>query len=104
MMVTGWSNGRPNLATGAGYGVRIDRQDRDTRFRRNWTSVCLQLEAGQTVWVTLSPAFWRGCSEVRSARIGRWMLENGMAPWPKGRPPRLRLEPTGEAEFQPSTV
>lgn len=50
--------------------------------------------------VALSPSFWRRCSELRSAKIGLWMLENGVAPWPNRRPPRLRLEPTGEAGFR----
>jgi len=61
MIVKGWSNGSPNLATGAGYGVTIDRRDRDTQFRRNWATVALELEAGERVSATLSPAFWKGC-------------------------------------------
>ena len=100
IVVTAWSNGRPNLVTGAGLGVRVARRDRDAYFRRLWSEVTLRLGGGESVRVILSPAFWRGCSELRSAKIGQWMLENGVAPWPKGDPPRLRLEPTREAEFQ----
>jgi hypothetical protein len=37
--------------------------------------------------VTVSPSFWRHCSELRSAEIGRWLHRNGLAPWPPGRPP-----------------
>ena len=29
MIVVGWNNGSPNNRTGAGYGVRIVREDRD---------------------------------------------------------------------------
>ena len=99
MIVTGWSNGNPNLATGSGYGVRIATRDRDLYLRRQWSEVAVLMESGQRVRVTLSPSFWRRCSELRSAKIGRWMLDNGVARWPKGSPPKLRLEPTGEAEF-----
>lgn len=100
MIVTGCSNGHPNLATGSGYGVRIAIQDRDAYFRRRWSHVILRLEGGDTMRVSLSPFFWRRCSELRSAEIGRWMLENCVAPWTKGSPPRLRLEPIGEAGFR----
>ena len=100
MIVTGWSNGRPNLATGSGYAVRIARRDRDLHFGRQWFEVAVRLGGEEAVRVTLSPSFWRRCSGLRSAKIGLWMLDNGVAPWPKGSPPRLRLEPTGEAEFR----
>lgn len=100
MIVTGWSNGRPNLATGSGYGLRIASRDRDVYFHRQWSQVALRLGGRESVQVTLSPSFWTGCGELRSRKIGLWMLESGLAPWPKGCPPRLRLEPTGEAEFR----
>jgi len=31
--------------------------------------------------------FWRSSSELRSAEIGRWLIVNKLAPWPKGHPP-----------------
>jgi hypothetical protein len=36
-------------------------------------------------------SFWRGCSELRSAGMGRWMLAAGKAAWPKGHPPSFKL-------------
>jgi hypothetical protein len=104
MIVTGWHNGSPNLATGAGYGLRVRRRDRDSEFRPGWTAVRLELGGDRTVSVTVSPSFWRRCRELRSEDIGRWMLQNGLAPWPKGCPPRLRLEPSGEALFRLSLM
>ena len=104
MNVTGWSNGHPNPATGSGYGVRIATPDRDAHSRRRWSRVVVRMEGGESVRVTLSPSFWRRCSELRSAKIGLWMLDHGVAPWPKGRPPELVLEPTAEAEFSLSTA
>jgi hypothetical protein len=74
MMVAGWSNGSPNPVTGAGYGIRIVRIDRDRDFRPDWTDVCVQLNGGDTALVSISPSFWRSCSELRSSSIGLWML------------------------------
>jgi hypothetical protein len=97
---TGWSNGHP-LPTGAGYGLKVSQLDRDRHFRHEWTGVTLALEGrGRPIEVGLSPSFWRGCSELRSAEIGRWLMANRLAPWPKGVPPRVRVEPLGGSEFR----
>ena len=50
--------------------------------------------------VRLSASFWRGCTELRNVKIGKWMLEQGLAPWPKGDPPKLKLEPIGNRRFR----
>lgn len=87
----GWSNGSPS-PSGAGYGIAISTSDRDRHFSRDLRTVTLMLENGPTVTVSLSDSFWRKCSEFRSAEIGRWLIGRGLAPWPKGKPPRLELE------------
>lgn len=89
MLVIGWSNGSPNNRTGAGYGVRILRVDRDRHFDRTWSSVAIEIEKVGTAQVNLSASFWRGCIELRSARIGKWMLDEDIAPWPYGKPPGI---------------
>ena len=99
MIVKGWK-ASPDNRTGAGYGIRIAHKDRDQYFQRRWASVTIELEDEETVDVNLSDSFWRSCSELRSARIGKWMLEHKLAPWPKGNPPKLRLEPVGERKFR----
>lgn len=43
--------------------------------------------------------FGRSCIELRSRKIGAWMLREGLAPWPTGHPPKLGLQPQGEAKF-----
>lgn len=91
MIVTGWSMGSPNLRTGTGFGVRLSVADRDQQFCRSWHSLTVLLEGGAGIQVNISPSFWRGCSELRSKEIGRWMLDRGLAPWAQGRPPRLEL-------------
>ena len=46
MIVVGWNNGSPNNRTGAGYGVRIVREDRDMYFQNTWSSVIIELDNG----------------------------------------------------------
>ena len=91
MKARGWSNGSPS-ATGSGYGIAISKADRDAHFTSGLGSVTLLLEGGPNVIVMLSASFWRNCPEFRNADIGRWLLNQGLAPWPKGRPPRLRID------------
>src|SRR5205823_1972956 len=45
--------------------------------------VVIDLEDGQSARVALSSSFWRSCSELRSATIGRRLLDRGAAPWPR---------------------
>ena len=98
MYATAWSNGSP-LPTGAGYGVKISVPDRDRFFERAWSEVTIELPRG-TATVRLSPSFWRTCTELRSQAIGRWLQDEGLAPWPKGHPPMLRIGPLGAGRFR----
>lgn len=46
-------------------------------------------------------SFWGDtCRELISADLGRWLLDRGFAPWPKGNPPKFALEPLGNARFR----
>src|SRR5437016_1220883 len=67
------------------------QRDRDKYFDSTWTEVGVALEDGPEVSVSLSPSFWRTCSELRSADLGRWLLGNGAAPWPAGKPPGIAV-------------
>lgn len=90
MRAVGWSNGQP-LPTGAGYGVRLSGHDRDEHFDPGWHEVIVDLDHGEVARVSLSKSFWRSCSELRSAAIGRWLLQQRLAPWPRGEPPAMML-------------
>lgn len=103
MIATGWSNGSPK-GTGAGYGLRIRRQDRDSYFDREWPFVTVGLPEGEWVTIPLSDSFWRKCTELRSAQVGRWMLDRGLAPWPKRNPPRFALESVCDGRFRLSIL
>jgi hypothetical protein len=58
---TGWSNGSPS-PSGAGYGTRIRKGDRDRLFDRGWPHVQLQFSDGSTTRVKLSPERLNGRS------------------------------------------
>jgi hypothetical protein len=99
LIVAGWNNGSPDNKTGAGYGVRLSPSDRDNYFQKNWKTVTVFFD-GASVDCNLSDAFWAKCPELRSSKIGKWMLNNKLAPWPKGKPPQLRLDPIGNRQFR----
>jgi hypothetical protein len=100
MKVSGWNNGSPNNRTGSGYGIRLSRTDRDIWFQQEWSSVTVHLEGGAAIEANLTPSFWRGCTELRHAEIGKFLMAHGLAPWPKGSPPRLELEHMGGRHFR----
>ena len=101
MIVTAWSDGK-NLASGAGYGLKLTLADRDRYFKREWPHVVLELE-GHPAPITVrtaKPSFWDGaCRELISKEIGKWLRQNELAPWPKGKPPKLVMEPLTEGRF-----
>ena len=90
MRATAWNNGS-HLATGAGYGLRISETDRDYLFDRAWREVVFDLAGEVEATAPLSESFWRTCSELRSAEIGRWLRRHNLAPWPRGRPPTFEI-------------
>jgi hypothetical protein len=98
MRATAWNNGSHH-ASGAGYGLRISEEDRDRYFNRNWQHVVFDLGGEAEATVRLSESFWRSCSELRSAQIGRWFRRNGLAPWPKGDPPAFAIEHVAHNRF-----
>jgi len=98
MKVSGYYS-NPNNQTGSGYGFRISKKDRYRFFKEAWTSVILELDTGEVFEVRVTPSFWRQCPELRDSRIGKWMLNLGLAPWPSGKPPRLTLEPRENRRF-----
>ena len=103
MRATGWNNGSCS-ASGAGYGLRVSREDRDRYFDATWEQALFHLDGETVVIARLSPSFWRSCSELRSAELGKWFRHHGVAPWPKGRPPELEIRPMGGNRFSVDIV
>jgi len=101
MNVTAWNNGSYK-ESGAGYGLKVSKSDRDQYFKREWGTILLELEGYSTsVEVNIrKKSFWEGtCREMICKDIGLWLLQNGLAPWPKRKPPKLYLVPKGGNKF-----
>lgn len=104
MIVTVWNNGAHNTS-GAGYGLRILIEDRDSYFQTDWEHVILELEGDPQLLVVNvnKKSFWGPvCRELISKDIGIWLRQNDLAPWPKRRPPKLDMQPTGDRRFKVS--
>ncbi len=105
---TAWNSGT-HRKSGAGYGFKVPISDRDRLFERQWRSVILELPAqsGYTkTEVNIAKAsFWsKTCHELISRDIGQWLRSNGLAPWRRGCPPKVRVEVVGERRFRVDRV
>lgn len=102
MVVTGWCDGK-HLESGAGYGLKVEQRDLAS-FNRVWGQVTLELEGyDHPVSVNIAKdSFWGKCRELIGRDIGRWLLQNKLAPWSSGHPPKLQMMPVGEGRFQVS--
>ncbi len=103
VLVAAWNNGR-HRSSGEGYGFRIRSADRDYYFDRRWKEVKIYLpRMEKPISINIeSDSFWESCRELRSSEIGRWLIANSFAPWPKGRPPRFKLRLKQPAVFEMS--
>lgn len=106
MFVTAWNNGRHHTS-GVGYGFKVSLQDRDRFFKREWETVILELE-GIPVPIEVNinkESFWGNtCRELISKEIGRWLQQNGLAPWPKGNPPKFIMEVVADRRYVVSRI
>lgn len=105
---TAWNSGKHH-SSGAGYGIKVPIVDRDRCFKPQWLTVSVELPvAGRFVKVecnTAKTSFWtETCHELISRDIGKWLRERGLAPWPRGRPPKLKVEVLGERSFRVTGV
>lgn len=103
MRATAWHNGGPTDTAG-GYGIKFTPADRDRAFDRSWSDVVLDLDGAGSVRVELTPSFWRKCSELRSAKIGAWLLAQGAAPWPKSNPPGIAINRISDNRFSARVI
>ena len=92
MIVTAWNNGA-HSRNGSGYGFRVAVTDRDLHFKPEWDVIVLELEGEEPFEVNINKeSFWGdACRELISPEIGRWLRQQGLAPWPRANPPGLRL-------------
>ena len=102
MVITAWNNGEHN-PTGAGYGFKIGIEDRNKYFRKEWKNVFLGLKGEKEMAVANvdKSSFWNdACRELISKDIGIWLIKNRKALWPKGYPPKMRMENIGNKRFK----
>jgi len=96
MTVTGWK--------GVGtFGVRVGRSNAALYFRKDWASARIQVD-GKSYEYPLPDTFWERCPEFRGGAIKDWLLENRLAPWVRGHPPRLELTPIADNCFRLSVA
>jgi hypothetical protein len=92
MRVTGWANDN------SAYEVRIGKPSRQQCFRPEWQEVEISV-SGESQTYLLSETFWSTYPELREGLVHKWLLNEGLAPWPKGTRPALVLEPLGDNRF-----
>jgi hypothetical protein len=94
--VVAWCNGS------VGYGLTMSAATRDAYFMREWYSVGIYLPGrSEPTKVNVDKdSLWNGCRHLISKEIRAWLFENGMAPWPKGHPPRFKLVQRAPSEFE----
>ena len=105
-IVTAWNNGAHH-SSGAGYGVKLTTKDRDAYLKREWGRVEIYLpgRANPTKVNVEKDSLWgRQCRELISHEIGKWLLATGMAPWPRGLPPKFRFVARSERAFELRTI
>ncbi|MFD3157091.1 hypothetical protein ACFIJ5_09555 [Haloimpatiens sp. FM7330] len=99
MIVTTWNNGNYNTS-GAGYGVKISKKDRQKFFDKAWDSVVIGIsDFKNSKEIHLHDTFWTTCSELRSAKIGKYLIDNGLGKWEKRKPYKLLLFPQVDNKF-----
>jgi hypothetical protein len=103
MIVTAWNTGA-HSRNGSGYGFKVSTTDRDLHFKPDWDVIVLELEGEEPFEVNINKeTFWsEACRELISPEIGTWLRQHGMAPWPKGNPPRFAMDPVEENRFSVS--
>ncbi len=105
-IATAWNNGS-HQASGAGYGLKLSKVDRDRYLKREWKFVTLHFpETAISAEVNIdNDSFWNDtCRELRHQKIGAWLIRNGLAPWPHGAPPKVKLAQRAEGAFDVSHV
>lgn len=83
-------------------GVRVGPANRSRYFSPQWKHILVELD-GELRQFNLTPIFWNHCPEFRDsseAYIKMWLSQRGLLDWPKGRTPRLVLQPLDGNRFR----
>lgn len=84
---------------GATCGIRVGKSNVRQFFLPDTKTI--EVEIDRNVYTfSLSPTFFTTCPEFRGKSIGVWLSKNRLIPWPKGKPPKLKLLQLGENIFR----
>jgi hypothetical protein len=92
-IATAWTNGSHH-PSGAGYGIKLASMDRDRFLDRSWDIVGVDIPGfpDRTEVTCGKASMWNGtCRELIHKNIGLWLRAAGAAPWPEGKPPKIRV-------------
>ena len=95
MEAKGWKGG----TSGKTLGVRVGTKNAARHFSKGWDRVHIETD-GVVGSYPLGDGFWKSCPEFRGGGIQKWLLQTGLAPWPKGSPPKLELISCGGPFFR----
>jgi hypothetical protein len=104
MIWTSWNNGK-HLHSGAGYGFKISKSDREKYFNKAWQNVKLELMNGANKITieanTDKKSFWaQKCGELISKDIGIWLYKKGMGKGPRRKPYKVNVTIIGNGVFR----
>jgi hypothetical protein len=99
LLWSAWRNG-----TGTAVGLKVPVEDRRAFFDRSWATVFLvfpeDTNYGEIEVNVAKPSFWNDkCHELINKRIKEWLSGLGLLPWPRGRPPKVIIEPLSQRRF-----
>lgn len=100
MLARAWNNGK-FLENGAGYGILLSEQFRDEYLDVDWPSIRLELEGmeGEVELAINNSVFWSRGRELKSTKIGRWLIANGCGHFDEEHPVELVLTPLSGNRF-----
>jgi hypothetical protein len=89
------------LATRRGERFTVNPDD----FNATWATVTVELpmKSGEVAVVEANvakPSFTKDCPHLIEKGIGRWLRNEGYAPWPTRKPPKFSVEAVGDARFR----
>jgi len=91
MIWTTWTNGTSS------YGFKINRDDRDKYFDKEWKYIILELpsleENVEIMINTDKKSFWNNtCRELINIRIKKWLEKSKYIPWEPHNPPKFEVQ------------
>lgn len=96
MDVSAWSNGAKT------FGIRVGARNRTRYFDQSWSEIEVEID-GELHSFDLTAGFWNDCPEFRDRGtpvIREWLERSNLMDWPRGQPPRFRLQQLSGNRFR----